>query len=162
MSFLVRVFKPPTKSSGQLLEADATVAENIEGGFLVEFRLQEGDRLHFSSLFRDMLLNFTKVRPINCSACNSYISVTGSQIVKSLLISYNCMKSLTAFRTDSAGMWHDIMTITSPSLSICHRPDAIEGIVWAILDPIPGTRNGQNKSPLSASRLPCLCSAFVL
>ena len=69
MSFLVRVFQPPTKSSGHLLEADATVAENVEGGFLVELRLQEGDRLHFSNLFRDMLLNFTKVRPIICLAC---------------------------------------------------------------------------------------------
>ena len=62
----MRVFKPPTKSSGQLLDADAIVAENIEGGYLVELQLQEGDRLYFSSLFRDMLLNFTKVRAINC------------------------------------------------------------------------------------------------
>ena len=31
-----------------------------------------------------------------------------------------------------------------------------------ILDPIPGTRNGQNISPPSASRLPCFRSAFVL
>ena len=68
MGFLVRVFKPPTKSSGQLLNADAIVAENIESGFLVELRLQEGDCLHFSSLFRDMIMNFAKVRPRNCSA----------------------------------------------------------------------------------------------
>ncbi|CAN0064993.1 unnamed protein product [Ascophyllum nodosum] len=60
MSFLVRVFKPPTKSSGQLLDADVIVAEKIEGGFLVELQLQQGDRLQFSSLFRDLLLNFTK------------------------------------------------------------------------------------------------------
>ena len=63
ISFLVRVFEPPTKSSGQLLDTDAIVAQNIEGGFLVELQLQQGDRLHFLSLFRDMLLNFTKVRP---------------------------------------------------------------------------------------------------
>ena len=60
-SFLVRVFKPPTKRSGQLLDPDVIVAENIEGGFLVELQLQEGDRLHFTSLFRDMLLNFMNV-----------------------------------------------------------------------------------------------------
>ena len=69
MSFLVRVFKPPTKSSGQLLDADVIVAEKIEGGFLVELQLQQGDRLQFSSLFRDLLLNFTKVRPRSSSAC---------------------------------------------------------------------------------------------
>ncbi|CAN0340703.1 unnamed protein product [Ascophyllum nodosum] len=60
ISFLVRVFEPPTKSSGQLLDTDGFVAENIEGGFLVELQLQQGDRLHFSGLFRDMLWNFTK------------------------------------------------------------------------------------------------------
>ena len=65
MSFLVRVFKPPSKSSGQLLDTEVFVAENIEGGFLVV----EGDRLYFSSLFRDMIMNFTKVRPGNCLAC---------------------------------------------------------------------------------------------
>ncbi|CAN0434348.1 unnamed protein product [Ascophyllum nodosum] len=59
-SFLVRVFKPPTKHSGQLLDPDVIVAENIEGGFLVELQLQEGDRLHFTSLFRNILLNFMK------------------------------------------------------------------------------------------------------
>ena len=65
----MRVFKPPSKSSGQLLDTEVFVAENIEGGFLVELQLQEGDRLYFSSLFRDMIMNFTKVRPGNCLAC---------------------------------------------------------------------------------------------
>ena len=63
VSFLVRVFESPTKSSGQLLDTDAFVAENIEDGFLVDLQLQHGDRLYFSSLFRDMLLNFKEVRP---------------------------------------------------------------------------------------------------
>ncbi|CAM9982507.1 unnamed protein product, partial [Ascophyllum nodosum] len=53
ISFLVRVFESPTKSSRQLLDTDAFVAENIEGGFLVELQLQQGDRLYFSSLVRD-------------------------------------------------------------------------------------------------------------
>ncbi|CAN0244044.1 unnamed protein product [Ascophyllum nodosum] len=60
ISFLVRVFESPKKSSGQLLDTDAFVAENIEGGFLVELQLQQGDRLYFSSLVRDTLWNFTK------------------------------------------------------------------------------------------------------
>ena len=63
MSFLVKVFESPTRSSGQLLDTDVFVAENILGGFLVELKLQQGDRLYFSSLFRDMLLNFKEVRP---------------------------------------------------------------------------------------------------
>ena len=62
------MFKPPSKSSGQLLDTETFVAETTEDGFLVELQLQEGNRLHSSGLFRDMLLNFTKVRPINCSA----------------------------------------------------------------------------------------------
>ena len=63
ISFLVRVFESLTKPSRQLLDTDAFVAENIEGGFLVELQLQQGDRLYFSSLVRDMLWNFTKVWP---------------------------------------------------------------------------------------------------
>ena len=63
ISFLVRVFESPKKSSGQLLDTDAFVAENIDGGFLVELHLQQGDRLYFSGLVRDMLWNFTKVWP---------------------------------------------------------------------------------------------------
>ena len=59
----MRVFESPAKSSGQLLDTDAIiVAQNIKGGFLVELQLQQGDRLYFSSLFRDMLWNLTKVR----------------------------------------------------------------------------------------------------
>ena len=69
MSFLVRVFKPPSKSSGQLLDTEVFVADYIEGGFLVELQLQQGDHLYFSSLFRDMIMNFTKVRPGDCLAC---------------------------------------------------------------------------------------------
>ena len=69
MSFLVRVSKPPSKSPGQLLDTEVFVAENIEGGFLVELQLQEGDHIYFSSLFRDMIMNFTKVRPENCLVC---------------------------------------------------------------------------------------------
>ena len=72
ISFLVRVFEPPTKSSVQLLDTDGFVAENIEGGFLVELQLQQGDRLHFSGLFRDMLWNFTKVRPRKDSKSTFY------------------------------------------------------------------------------------------
>ena len=59
----MRVFESPAKSSGQLLDTGAIVAQNIKGGFLVELQLQQGDRLYFSSLFRDMLWNLTKVRP---------------------------------------------------------------------------------------------------
>ena len=62
ISFLVRMFESPTKSSGQLLDTDVFVAENILGGFLVELQLQQGDRLYFSSLFHDILLNFKEVR----------------------------------------------------------------------------------------------------
>ena len=72
ISLLVRVFKPPTKSSGQLLDTEAFVAQNIEGGFLVELQLQQGDRLYFSSLFRDMILNFTKVRLLLIMLKNRY------------------------------------------------------------------------------------------
>ncbi|CAN0269820.1 unnamed protein product [Ascophyllum nodosum] len=60
ISFSVRVFEPPTKSSGQLLDADLSVAQDIEGGFLVELQLQQGDRFYFSGLFHELLLNFTK------------------------------------------------------------------------------------------------------
>ena len=59
----MRVFESPTKSSGQLLDTDAIVAQTIEGGFLVELQLHQGDRLYFSDLFRDMLSNFKEVRP---------------------------------------------------------------------------------------------------
>ena len=63
MSFLVKVLESPKKPSGQLLDTDVFVAENILGGFLVELKLQQGDRLYFSSLFHDFLLNFKEVRP---------------------------------------------------------------------------------------------------
>ena len=61
------------------------------------------------------------------------------------------MKGVTLFLPDSVDMWHGIMTDNLTTI-----------IVGAILDPIPGTRNGQNKSPPSASRLFCFRSAFVL
>ncbi|CAN0145818.1 unnamed protein product, partial [Ascophyllum nodosum] len=62
VALLVRVFEPPSRSSGQLLDADTTTAVKIEGGLLVEVQLREGDRLHFSTLFREILMNFSKVR----------------------------------------------------------------------------------------------------
>ena len=65
----MRVFEPPTKSSGQPLDADLSVAQDIEGGFLVELQLQQGDRFYFSGLFHELLLNFTKVRPRKIIAC---------------------------------------------------------------------------------------------
>ncbi|CAN0064855.1 unnamed protein product [Ascophyllum nodosum] len=62
ISLHVRVFEPPPKGSGQLLDSDSTISEKIEGGWLVEVQLREGDRLHFSCLFREFLTNFSEVR----------------------------------------------------------------------------------------------------
>ena len=75
MSFLVRVFESPTKTSGQLLDADLSVAQNIENGFfLVELQPQQGDRFYFSGLFHELLfLGFTKVRPRKNNSMHAYV-----------------------------------------------------------------------------------------
>ena len=73
MSFLVRVLESPTKTSGQLLDADLSVAQNIEDGFLVELQPQQGDRFYFSGLFHELLLNFTKVRPRKNNSMHAYV-----------------------------------------------------------------------------------------
>ena len=54
MGIYVRVFEPPSMSSGQLLDDDGTITSRIAGGLLVEVQLREGDRLYFSSLFREI------------------------------------------------------------------------------------------------------------
>lgn len=54
MSLFVRVFEPPPESSGQLLDNHDIIESKIAGGLLVEVQLREGDRLYFSSLFREI------------------------------------------------------------------------------------------------------------
>ena len=62
MALSVRVFELPSVSSGNLLNTDITIAEIVKGGLLVEVQLLEGDHLSFSTLFRDILVNLSKVR----------------------------------------------------------------------------------------------------
>ena len=62
MALSVRVFEPPSVSSRNLLNTDITIAERVKGGLLVEVQLLEGDHLSFSTLFREILVNFSKVR----------------------------------------------------------------------------------------------------
>lgn len=71
MGIYVRVFEPPSMSSGQLLDDEDTITSRIAGGLLVEVQLREGDRLYFSSLFREIQDNL-KVCSI-LSFCQLYL-----------------------------------------------------------------------------------------
>ena len=59
----VRVFRAPDRASGQLLDTGNgnSSADENEAPFVVEAQLREGDRLHFSALFREIMREF-KVR----------------------------------------------------------------------------------------------------
>ena len=62
MTLFVRVFEPPSVSPENLLNTGITITERVKGGLLVEVQLLEGDHLSFSTLFREILVNFSKVR----------------------------------------------------------------------------------------------------
>lgn len=56
-----RVFRAPDRASGQLLETsnhDNRGDEDEQTPFVVEAQLREGDRLHFSALFREIMREF--------------------------------------------------------------------------------------------------------
>ncbi|CAM9373908.1 unnamed protein product [Scytosiphon promiscuus] len=64
LSIFVRVFRAPDHASGQLLKSTAGAygkassnrgQDEEEGPFLVEAQLREGDRLHFSALFPEIV-----------------------------------------------------------------------------------------------------------
>ena len=71
------------------------------------------------------------------------------------------MKCLTVFSTDS--IYNMVYGLTAINDQYSIGPMISKAyIVGAILDPIPGTRNGQNTSPPSASRLICFRSVLFL
>lgn len=78
LSIFIRVFRAPDRASGQLLETVSDAYGHASCGnayrgqedeedtpFLVEAQLREGDRLHFSALFPEILSAF-KVDGVFC------------------------------------------------------------------------------------------------
>lgn len=62
LSLWLRVYMPPDEESGHLCSVQQGQEKEIsDASYLVEAQLREGDRLHFSSLFRDLMKTF-KVR----------------------------------------------------------------------------------------------------
>lgn len=50
---------PPDEASGQLCGKQSSQEEVVNDcSYLVEAQLREGDRLHFSALFRDLMKTF--------------------------------------------------------------------------------------------------------
>lgn len=68
LSIFIRVFRAPDRASGQLFEPaeDAYSQDTVYRGqedeedtpYLVEAQLREGDRLHFSALFPEIMREF--------------------------------------------------------------------------------------------------------
>ncbi|CAB1117573.1 unnamed protein product [Ectocarpus sp. CCAP 1310/34] len=70
LSLFIRVFKAPDRASGQLFDNSSVGNNNNDDGaeqtpYLVEAQLREGDRLHFSALFREILRAFMNQEGVN-------------------------------------------------------------------------------------------------
>ncbi|CAN0474562.1 unnamed protein product, partial [Hapterophycus canaliculatus] len=82
LSIFIRVFRAPDRASGQLFESptDAYSRDNVYRGqgedqdtpFLVEAQLREGDRLHFSALFREMMREFKNQEGVHLAGTFCY------------------------------------------------------------------------------------------
>ncbi|CAM9223852.1 unnamed protein product [Ectocarpus sp. 6 AP-2014] len=76
LSLFVRVFKAPNRASGQLFDNSSTGNNNDDGDeqtpFLVEAQLREGDRLHFSALFREIMRAFMNQEGVNLAGTFRY------------------------------------------------------------------------------------------
>ncbi|CAM9823455.1 unnamed protein product [Ectocarpus sp. 4 AP-2014] len=77
LSLFVRVFKAPNRASGQLFDNSSMGNDNNNDGdeqtpFLVEAQLREGDRLHFSALFREIMRAFMNQEGVNLAGTFRY------------------------------------------------------------------------------------------
>ncbi|CAN0265472.1 unnamed protein product, partial [Ectocarpus fasciculatus] len=75
LSLFVRVFKAPNRASGQLFDNSSMGINNDDDEptpFLVEAQLREGDRLHFSALFREIMRAFMNQEGVNLAGTFRY------------------------------------------------------------------------------------------
>ncbi|CAM9823329.1 unnamed protein product [Pylaiella littoralis] len=77
LGLFVRVFRAPDRASGQLV--DTADGDDQFGGdgeekapLLVEAQLREGDRLHFSALFREIMLAFKNQKGVHLAGTFRY------------------------------------------------------------------------------------------
>eukprot|EP00903_Cladosiphon_okamuranus_P010210 g9669.t1 len=70
----VRVFGAPDRASGQLLDAGtgSNYGDEDQIPYVVEAQLREGDRLHFSALFREIMREFKNQEGVNLAGTFRY------------------------------------------------------------------------------------------
>ena len=82
LSLFVRVYRAPDRASGELIDT-GNGNDQEQTPFLVEIQHREGDRLQFTSLFREIMREF-KVRRLSIALLIAWVVIV--DIVSSLAV----------------------------------------------------------------------------